>query len=205
MWAFHFLTLNFLPMTELLLSSQRLEEQKVLSTGKLDLSEAMEQLKESGIFELDGKFPENVILEWKEVQTPATPTSFSDLAGKKLTEYKFQYLGQFIVDETIVAADKELFIANFPDQNISNTSFDSTGWLNCTWLLDLVMNAATISQDSLRIERLICNEAKEGFTIALSRQSTDKRHAEQEKFVFDAKFASVNWEHTVLFSGQEVC
>lgn len=192
-------------MTELLLSSQRLEQQKVLSTGKFDLSQAMEQLKKSGVFELEGKFPENVSLEWKEVQTPATPASFSDLAGKKLTEYKFQYLGQFIVNGNMVTAEKELFVSNFPDQNISNTSLDSTGWLNCTWLLDLLMNGATIAQDSLRIERLICKEDKEGLTIALSRQSTDKRHAEQEKFVFDAKFTSVHWEHTVLFSGQEVC
>lgn len=193
-------------MTELLLSSQRLGQQKVLGTGKLDLLEALQKYGDLEIIQLEGKLPKKTItLEWKEVKTPVTPTSFSDLAGKKLTEYKFQYLGQLTFDDDLVEAEQEVFIANFPDQNISNTSFDSTGWLNCTWLLDLLMNAEAIQNDSLRNEGLIWRKNKEGFTLALSRESNDGRHAEQEKFVFDPKFTTVNWEHHILFSGQEVC
>lgn len=192
-------------MTELLLSSQRLEQQKVLQTGKLDLLEALQKIRDLELVQLEGKLPKkSIILEWKEVQTPLTPTSFSDLAGKKLTEYKFQYLGQFTFDGNLVEAEKETFVANFPDQNISNTALESAGWLNCTWLLDFLMNAASIQNDSLRNEGLIWTESKEGFTLSLSRQSTDTRHAEQEKFLFDAKFKTLNWEHKVLFSGQEV-
>jgi hypothetical protein len=193
-------------MTELLLSSQRLEQQRVLCTGKLDLLETLQKYSDLEIVQFEGKLPKKAInLEWKEVKTPVTPTSFSDLAGKKLTEYKFQYLGKFSFDYDLIEAEKETFIANFPDQNISNTSLDSTGWVNCTWLLDFVMNAEAIQNDSLRNERLILRKNKEGFTLALSRESTDGRHAEQEKIIFDPKFKTVNWEHNVLFSGQEVC
>lgn len=202
----YFITFNFLPMTELLLSSQRLEQQKVLHTGTLDLFEVLQKHGDLEMVQLEGKLPKkSIILEWKEVQTPVTPGSFSDLAGKKLTEYKFQYLGQLTIDGNLVVAGKETFVADFPDQNISKTSLESTGWLNFTWLLDLVMNAATIQDDSLRNERLIWRENREGFLLSLSRESTDARHAEQEKFIFDTKLETVNWEHNILFSGQEVC
>lgn len=193
-------------MTELLLSSQRLEQQKVLNTGKLDLLEALEKYDDLEIVQFEGKLPkETIILEWKEVQTPVTPTSFSDLVGKKLTEYKFQYLGQLTFGGNVIHAENEIFVADFPSQNISNASLESRGWLNCTWLLDFVMNAEAIQNDSLRNEGLIWRKNKEGFTLALSRESTDARHAEQEKFIFDTHFETVNWEHKVLFSGQEVC
>ncbi|CAA6814882.1 MAG: Unknown protein [uncultured Aureispira sp.] len=193
-------------MTELLLSSQRLEQQKVLHTGKLDLLEALQKHSNLEIVQLEGKLPaKSIILEWKEVQTPTTPASFSDLAGKKLTEYKFQYLGQFSFDGNVVEAENETFIADFPEQNISRTSLDSTGWLNCTWLLDFLMNAEAIEQDSLRNEGLIWRKNKKGFMLSLSRESTDARHAEQEKFVFENKFKAVNWSHNALFSGQEIC
>jgi len=193
-------------MTELLLSSQRLGQQKILDTGKLDLLEALQKHSNLEIVQLEGKLPKkSIMLEWKEVKTPVTPTSFSDLVGKKLAEYKFQYLGQLTFDNHVVAAEKETFVADFPDQNISNTSLESTGWLNCTWLLDFLMNAEAIQNDSLRNEGLIWRKNKEGFLLALSRESTDARHAEQEIFVFDPKFKIVNWKHRVLFSGQEVC
>jgi hypothetical protein len=193
-------------MTELLLSSQRLGQQKVLNTGKLDLLEALQKLGNLEIVQLEGKLPKkSITLEWKEVKTPVTPASFSDLVGKKLAEYKFQYLGQLTFDDTIIEAEKETFVADFPDQNISNTSLESTGWVNCTWLLDFLMNAEAIQNDSLRNEGLIWRKNKEGFILSLSRESTDARHAEQEVFLFDPKFKTVNWKHNVLFSGQEVC
>jgi hypothetical protein len=193
-------------MTELLLSSQRLEQQKVLNTGKLDLLEALEKHCNLEIVQLENKLPKKtILLEWKEVHTPVTPTSFSDLVGKKLTEYKFQYLGRLTFDGEEIEAGKESFVADFPDQNISRTSLDSTGWVNCTWLLDFLMNAEAIQNDTLRNEKLIWRKDKAGVTLALSRESTDARHAEQEKFVFDTKFKTVNWEHNILFSGQEVC
>jgi hypothetical protein len=193
-------------MTELLLSSQRLGQHNVLSTGKLDLLEALQKHSNLEIVQLEGELPKkSIILEWKEVKTPVTPASFSDLVGKKLAEYKFQYLGQLTCDGSVVEAEKETFVADFPDQNISNTTLESTGWVNCTWLLDFLMNAEAIQNDSLRNEGLIWRKNKEGFTLSLSRESTDARHAEQELFVFDPKLKTVKWKHTVLFSGQEVC
>jgi len=193
-------------MTELLLSSQRLEEQKVLQTGQLDLLEILQKQGNLERVQLEGKLPKkSIFLEWKEVSTPVTPASFSDLVGKKLTEYTFQYLGQFTVDGQVVEAKKETFIADFPDQNISRASLDSTGWLNCTWLIDFLMNAEAIQDDSLRNEGLIWRKNKEGFVLSLSRESMDARHAEQEKFLFDTKFEAVNWEHNALFSGQVIC
>lgn len=193
-------------MTELLLSSQRLEQQKVLHTGKLDLLEALQKQCNLEIVDIEGKLPKkSIVLEWKEVQTPVTPASFSDLAGKKLTEYKFQYLGKLSIDCDVIEVEKENFISDFPDQNIANTSLDSTGWVNCTWLLDFLMNAEAIQNDTLRNEGLIWRKDKGTFTLSLSRESTDARHAEQEKFVFDNKFKTLNWTHRILFSGQEAC
>ncbi|WMX17225.1 MULTISPECIES: hypothetical protein [unclassified Aureispira] len=192
-------------MTELLLSSQRLAEQKVWCTGKLDLFDALQKHHNLKIIDFAAELPqESIFLEWKEVQTPVTPASVSDLVGKKLTEYKFQYLGQLSSNGTLVEVEKEIFQADFPEQNISKTSLDSTGSLNCTWLLDFVMNAPAIQEDTLRNERLIWRKEKEGFVLALSRESTDGRHAEQEKFIFDAELKVVNWEHQILFCGQEV-
>lgn len=193
-------------MTELLLSSQRLEQEKVLHTDKLDLLEALQKHSNLEIVQIEGKLPKkSIMLEWKEVRTPLTPTSFSDLAGKKLTEYKFQYLGRLTFDCEVIEAGTETFVADFPDQNISNSSSDSTGWVNCTWLLDFLMNAEAIQNDTLRNEGLIWRKDKKGVTLSLSRESTDARHAEQEKFIFDTKFETINWAHRILFSGQEAC
>lgn len=193
-------------MTELLLSSQRLEQEKVLHTDKLDLLEALQKHCNLEIVQIEGKLPKkSIILEWKEVHTPVTPASFSDLVGKKLAEYKFQYLGRLTFDGDLIEAEKENFVADFPDQNISNTSLDSTGWVNCTWLLDFLVNAEAIQNDTLRNEGLIWRKDKGAFTLSLSRESTDARHAEQEKFVFDTKFKTLNWTHHILFSGQEAC
>lgn len=193
-------------MTELLLSSQRLGQQKVLHTDKLDLLEALQKHNNLEIVQLEGELPkESIMLEWKEVKTPVTPASFSDLVGKKLAEYKFQYLGRLTYKDAAIEAEKETFVADFPDQNISNTTLESTGWVNCTWLLDFLMNAEAIQNDSLRNEGLIWRKNKEGFSLSLSRESTDARHAEQELFVFDTKFKTLNWKHNVLFSGQEAC
>lgn len=193
-------------MTELLLSSQRLENFKVLQTGQLDVFEALKKHADLENILMETEVPKtSVLLEWKEVQTPNVPASIKDLAGKKLTEYKFQYLGQFTYKDKIIKVDGERFIANFPNENISNSEIQCTGWLNCTWLIDFLVNGTKIQEDALREECLTWRKNKKERFLCLSRESIDKRHKEQEQFIFSAAFDAITWEHNILFCGQEVC
>ena len=61
-----------------------------------------------------------MFLHWNEVLTPAIPISFRDLVGKKLLDYKFQYLGKFKFDNKIIEPEAETFKSDFPDRNIHN-------------------------------------------------------------------------------------
>ncbi|BDS12262.1 hypothetical protein [Aureispira anguillae] len=195
-------------MNQLLLSSQRLETCKVLQNGKLNLFEALQKIASLELVNLEVELPESsIILEWKEVQTPATPQSFKDLVGKKLGEYKFQYLGRFIQEETPVEVKKEQFVARFPTENITDDTIENTGWVNCTWLIDFLVGADKIEKDGFRKEFLIWrkDEAKKEYTLALSRESIHKASAEQEKFVFNEDLKTIAWDHQILFSGQQSC
>lgn len=187
-------------MNNLLLSSQRLGANKILQTGELNITELLEKQGKEELVQLKNTLPKKALtLQWKEVKTPETAPSFRDLAGKKLAEYQFQYLGQFYYGGQLISATSEIFEASFPGQNINNTSVESTGWLNCTWLIDFLMNADAIQKDSLRQEFLIWTQEGKKASISLSAQASDKRSAEQQKFVFDNNFKTITWEHHTLF------
>lgn len=190
-------------MSQILLSSQRLGSVKVLQEGSLDVFEALEQHPEDcAVLDLQSRPPKKTLrLEWKEVLTPATPSSVRDLAGKKLSEYKFQYLGRFTYDDEAVEVIEEHFAADFADAEvIHQASIESEGWVNCTWLVDFLINAPAIAEDSLRDERLVWHkEGKRGHILDLTRQSTDGRHEESQHFVFKDEYKTLEWSHETTF------
>ena len=188
-------------MNQLLLSSQRLNAHKVLQTGSLNVFETLVQHGDLEGLTFSAALPEKpLVLEWKEVKTPETPQSFRDLVGKKLVEYKFQYLGQFKYDGEVINPATETFASSFPNKSIHNNELESTGWVNCTWLIDFLMNAKSIQDNPLRSEMLIWRAEKENFVLALSTEAFDNQSAEQEKFVFGDNFTTIAWEHKTLFS-----
>ena len=187
-------------MNQLLLSSQRLNTGKVLQTGTIDVFETLQKHGKLDILNLKTDLPKkSLVLEWKEIKTPDTPQSFKDLVGKKLATYTFQYLGQFKYDNKVLTPATETFASSFPNQTIQNDQVESTGWLNCTWLIDFLMNATTIQAEPLRKEFLIWTKEGDKHILSLSVESNDMRSAEQEKFVFSNNFTSIAWEHTTLF------
>lgn len=188
-------------MNQLLLSSQRLDTGKILQTGSIDVFETLQKHGKLDILHLKTDFPKKaLVLDWKEVKTPSTPSSFKDLVGKKLSNYPFQYLGQFKYDNKVLTPAKEVFASSFPNQSIQNDQVENNGWLNCTWLLDFLMNANKIQAEPLRKEFLIWSQESNNYILSLSVESADMRSAEQEKFLFSNNFSSIAWEHQTLFS-----
>lgn len=188
-------------MNQMLLSSQRLSTNKVLNTGLLDVFELLQQFGALDCLKLKADLPAfSLQLHWKEVCPPSTPNSFKDLAGKKLQDYKFQYLGQFHYNDHPIQATTESFSSDFLNQNIQNSSLENTNWVNCTWLIDFLMNADNIDADILRKETLFWRKEKDGYCLALSSEAIDFKHAEQQKIYFKDNFESYTWQHLTLFS-----
>lgn len=187
-------------MNHLLLSSTRLHESKVLETGQLNVVEWLQEYADLDIIHLEAPLPEEALmLEWKEVSTPYTSSAMRDLVGKKLASYKFQYLGQFSYLDKAIEAKQESFLSSFPSQPIHKSKLETTGWFNCTWLIDFLVQAPKIAQDSLRNEFLTWRADDTRFLLSLSSENSNEGSAEQEMFVFDNCFETLSWEHTTLF------
>lgn len=188
-------------MSHILLSSHRLAQGAVLQTGQLSVFEAFKKNKdlEKVIIEQD-EFKKELVLEWKELKTPSTASGYQDLVGKKLGEYKFQYLGRFLVDGKAVEVKEENFTNRFPSQDITHDSLENEGWVNCTWLLDFLTRAELIQQDSNREEQLSWYEQDGRQILELHRDTTDKSSSEQERFIFSKNLKELTWEHEVLFA-----
>lgn len=189
-------------MNQLVLSGQRLSQAKVLQTGTLNVFEALKQHQGLSCVHLEVELPEIELgLNWKESKTPAVAGGFSDLVGKKMTEYKFQYLGQFVVGGQAVNVAVENFASNFPDRPIHQVAVESIGWLNCTWLVDFLMNAKAIDESTIRHETLSLKQENGGYRLSLSNKGYNGKHVEQQHLLFDGDFKTVAWDHVVLFSG----
>jgi hypothetical protein len=71
-------------MNQILLSSERLKNNKILSTGYLDVFGLLKQHESLECIQLEAPIPSNKLsLHWKELSTPKTALSFRDLTGKK--------------------------------------------------------------------------------------------------------------------------
>ncbi len=187
-------------MSELLLSAQRLSQEKVLQTGKLNVLETLENHRELEIVILERKrFKQELELEWKEIHTPNTPKSYQDLVGKKLGEYKFQYLGRFLVDGQPVKVKEENFSTRINSDDVTNDSLENEGWVNCTWLIDFLMRAERIQHDSTSNEQLSLYNKGKRLILELHREATDKSSIEQERFSFSKDLEDLIWEHDTLF------
>lgn len=182
-------------MQQLLLSSHRLEAQKVLNTGSINV---FEQLKKNAnpAISIPSDVPKgDLILEWKEVVTPDTTAGLKDLVGKKLATYKFQYIGQFIYDGAVVEPVGEQFVAGLDTQVIHNQTLPSQGWVNCTWLVDFMLS----SKDG-KNEKLVWRKEEDYLVFSMSTEAIDHTSAEQQKIAFSTDFSQLKWVHKVLFA-----
>jgi len=188
-------------MEQLVLSGQNLNQQRVLETGTLNISSLLDQqAKDKDWIQVRSALPKGDLqLEWKEVRTPSIASGLQDLVGKKMLNYNFQYIGRFSYNGVLITRASETFEANFPAQNIHKTTRESDGWVNCTWLVDGLVNAAKINGDALRKELLIWDQNPDGYCLSLSNESIDYKHGEQQKFLFAEDFNSLAWEHLILF------
>ena len=182
-------------LNHLLLSSERLSEQKVLATGSLSMFELLQKHSTDNI-DLQAAIPPSALeLEWKETPTPTTPNSMSDLVGKKMARYKFQYLGRFKYEGKIITSSHETFASAVDEKTIQNHAINGEGWVNCTWLVDLLMNATTKPDEFIAWE-----EHNDNWVLTLRYQSIGKTSTEHQKFVFSNDFTSLHWEHTIAFT-----
>lgn len=196
-----YLSCNYLK--PLFLSSQRLHPTENAQTGKIDVFEALSNCDSTlDCLELTSRPPsKKLILEWKEVVTPIVPATMHSLVGKKLATYKFQYLGQFYYGDELVEVASEQFAATFQDgETICNCDLESEGWVNCTWLIDFLMNAEAISQNILRQEQLHWHkEGKKGHFLEINNIATDGRSQEQQYFVFKDDYQKLEWSNNIQF------
>lgn len=197
-------------LKSLLLSSLRFQPSEHAQTGKIDVFEILDNLnkEDNGLncVELTSRPPsKKLILEWKEVATPQVPSSMRDLVGKKLASCKFQYFGKFHYGEDEVNVSAEHFAASFQNgEAIYDCTLESEGWVNCTWLVDFLMNAATICQDSLRQEQLHWHkEGKKGHFLNLSSVETDSSSQEQQYFVFKDDYQTLEWSNSIQFPAKK--
>ncbi|MGH1339315.1 MAG: hypothetical protein ACRBFS_24565 [Aureispira sp.] len=188
-------------MSQLLLSAQRLAQGNVLQTGQLNVFEALKGHKDLEVVIVEQEnFQQELVLEWQEVRTPRTPDSYKDLVGKKLGEYKFQYLGRFLVNGTPVEVKAENFTSRFAKDDITNDDVVNEGWVNCTWLVDFLTRAARIQHDSNSDEQLSWYEQEGCRVLELHRDVTDKTSSEQERFIFSEDLKELTWEHETWFA-----
>ncbi len=151
--------------------------------------------------QLEAPIPSNKLsLHWKELSTPKTALSFRDLAGKKLSDYKFQYLGHFQYGDQEINTVSESFSADFSERRIHDCSVQTTGWVNCTWLIDFLINAESIEIDPLRNEKLCWKQDKKTISLSLDTKAIDSSHTEHQKLCFNKEFDAVSWQHFTLFA-----
>lgn len=193
-------------MEQLFLSSQNLAANTVLAQGSIDIAEALRKhasQKQSLLLRL----PRTFVLHWQEIRTPRIQAEFANgLISNKLQSYKFQYLGKFEYnDQPIEAKDWEAatpeyesFSAAFSDRPIVKSQTAGTGLCNVTWLLDFLMNADAIAQDSTRKESLRFDEVLgSGWVLTLTADTLS--YTEREQFFFKKDFSAVKWQHHTIF------
>jgi hypothetical protein len=201
-------------MQQLFPSSQELAKYKILADGTLNLTEALQQLSLIEDKNIDIAVPTvHLSIKWSEVRPTRHHADFADgLLGNRLKTSYFQYLGQFLVEDKIIAAQSwqhkhhahanaeegkdcsEMFSTDLPEGNAVRAFFGGTGFFNSTWLLDFLTNPARCLA---RGEKISFAAVEGGFALRLTSQS---RSNEVEQFLFKKDFSAMQWEHTTTFA-----
>lgn len=183
-------------VTGLSLSSKRLTTDTPLQEGELNVFEALNNHKDlpNVIVEQDD-VKQKLILKWKEVRTPHTLPGYEDLVGKKLGEYKFQYLGQLWLNDKLITIEQEQFMNCFTKEKITKETIEKPEWCNCTWLVDFLVNAKNIGA-----EQLSWYAKDEMWVLELHRRSIGDSSRDQEHFTFDKEFKTLSWKHVTWFA-----
>ncbi|MFK7795810.1 MAG: hypothetical protein AB8E82_00045 [Aureispira sp.] len=183
------------------LSSERLATDAPLQEGEINVFETLKKHKKlPQVIVEEDDFKQELILKWKEIRTPRTLPGYKDLVGKKLAEYKFQYLGQFVLNGNPVNIEQEKFINRFTKEKITKETIESSGWCNCTWLIDFLANAKGIGQDTTRDEQLSWYSNDETWVLELHRKSIGDTSRDQEHFAFDKDLKKLRWKHVTWFA-----
>lgn len=198
-------------MKTFLPTSQSLSARPLLNKGSFNLSEALERYAQGVSKRVKVLAPvpvQAIIFHWQEVSTPTQRPEFAQgLIADKLWDYKFQYLGQFqingqeILPQNWQQADAskayENFSADMASQSIHNTDFEGNGLCNCTWLLDMLVNAEALDNQPHRTDTLVWGHIPDGFALTLT--SKGAKSTETQVLAFSNDFAAVSWSHHTQF------
>jgi hypothetical protein len=147
--------------------------------------------------QIEAELPsESLVLQWSELANPLTFAKVdfaTELIGAKLSAYKFHYVGSFQYAERAVNGAGENFSATLSGKSIHNHQFESAGACNCSWLLELLINA----EKGIVVDNLRWYAVENGFALTLSRK-TD-RFSESQHFVFSKNFSSLSWSQEMKF------
>ena len=174
-------------MRQLVLSAEKLLLQTPINQGQLDLSSYL-NLEDNAL-----------VVDWKEFRTPKSMPAFDELIGKHLLQYPTQFIGRFLYKGKSIDSPENIvsFSSSIDGKFIHHIQEKQPAGVNCTWLIDLLLNKAKIETNQLRKDTLDIQENEN--TLELSLVSTDafKTQTEIQSFKFDRNKAFLYWAHHV--------
>ena len=202
-------------MKQLLPAAENIAKCKVLSEGRLNISEALAQLAERNDehIRIENMPSKTLEVKWAEVHSPRIKMDFADgLVANRLYSKNFQFVGEFLVEGSSVLAKDwqnkfadtvtetiasntppsyaEIFSTQSEDGYILYEKFETTKGFNCTWLLEfLIATQACIESN----EYLIASINEQAYIIEL--QANNGPYRAVERYVFNLDFTAMTWEH----------
>jgi hypothetical protein len=194
-------------MEQLLLTSKNLARAKRQNKGQISVTQLLEKIEQFDHVHIEADWPkQELLLNWEECFTPLLKTTgFNELISSKLYAYKFQYLGSFSYGELSIAcggpdSDQacETFAAKMAERKIYSSEVTESDACNCTWLIDMLLNADRIAADPLREEQLIWQANGDAFEFVLEANLQDGKLLERQIIRFLNAYEQLSWEHHVL-------
>lgn len=194
-------------MEQLLLTSKNLAKAKRQNKGQLSVSQLLDKIKDFDHIQIEADLPQqDLILHWEECFTPLLKTTgFTELISSKLYTYKFQYLGSFSYGEESIRCGGEqdsdnaceTFGAELGDRKIYQSQIAQSKNCNCTWLIDMLLNAERIAAEGMENESLSWRAEGDAFEFVLETSLNGGQLLERQIIRFQNAFEQISWEHQV--------
>jgi hypothetical protein len=193
-------------MEQLVPISKNIAGNNKLSEGSLMLFEKLKSIKDNERIFIEAAFPNlQLKLEWSEFPMPNIQRdAFEPMLSPILSGYKFQYFAKFFLDQNSlespdfgIAQHSEIYEVKMNDKILYQSNSNNNGLVNCTWLIDFIMNSKNIEKDSLRNENLIWIQRENCFEIILESNNTKDKIKERQIISFQNNFKSYFWKHVV--------